>query len=493
MVTWPDAHQTAFEVEYKDYKPEDWALKQGDYDTHQPLPIACVWLLGHLRVKRPPTNSYAAEDPAVVRIPLLAQRWIAAGRVVVAINPATRQVGTIAHQYLGSGLRYPERGDTYGTLMVDTIDDCDLDPVRGLVSPAMKRIDQAIAERTHAAERQRELLASARRERADRERKQSQQPAPHTQPINERQRQLDRWNQSQIRHTVMQRWGCIPPVLNDGTPQSWGILAHPAHWHTVLYETHIHDKPAGHIFTLPDCWTTLRRFEIETSRQTRAPLNAITPFVETLIRERLIIRQGTPGGTIKFTVTGEPITVREPEPEWHPLSGPIDVAPRYERYERIARREAEKAQQAQQQRREAREAAAAARDLAWLNSDIRTTVAAAHGGTIPPAVLWEGGEDNATINAAPAHWHAHIYMTHIYGQPAGTPVNPRDAKETLRSAGIELPAIHLRVMKTIDAYLYNLWQRRILEHKAGVYTVLTDEYRQRQPPQPDPPSQPSLF
>src|SRR5690349_13565123 len=58
MVTWPDGQLTAFEVEYKNYLPEDWAAKQANYDGHDPAPIPCVWVFGHTKVKRPRAGSY---------------------------------------------------------------------------------------------------------------------------------------------------------------------------------------------------------------------------------------------------------------------------------------------------------------------------------------------------------------------------------------------------------------------------------------------------
>jgi hypothetical protein len=247
MVTWPDGRLTAFEVEYKNYAPEDWATKQADYDAHDPAPVPCVWVFGHTKIKRPRAGSYDADDdPRNVRLPLLGQRWLAAGRPVLAVNPVTREVGTLLAQFSRDGHpRYPGATDTLGRLHVDPLDACALDPERGIVTPTMRLVDAAEERR----EELRRRAAEDARKRLEAECKRQEAAARKRQYYEElRQQQLEVWESSALHAVLQRRWPDMPHLLGllstDDLDQS-GVWANPTHWRAVLYEELIHPFALG--------------------------------------------------------------------------------------------------------------------------------------------------------------------------------------------------------------------------------------------------------
>lgn len=247
MVTWPDGQLTAFEVEYKNYAPEEWAAKQADYDTHDPAPVPCVWVFGHTKIKRPRAGSYDAdEDPRNVRLPLLAKSWLAAGRPILAVNPVTREVGTLLSQYSSDGHPgYPSATDTLGSIRVDPLDACDIDPDRGMVTPTMRLVDAAEERR----EELRRRAAEDELKRQEAERKRLEAAERKRQYYEDLKRdQSTAWERSDLHAVLHQRWGRVPILLglldSDDIDQS-GVWANPAHWRAVLYEEFIHPFAVG--------------------------------------------------------------------------------------------------------------------------------------------------------------------------------------------------------------------------------------------------------
>lgn len=247
MVTWPDGKLTAFEVEYKNYAPEDWAAKQANYDDHNPAPIQCVWVFGHTKVKRPRAGSYDFDDdPRNVRLPLLGQRWLAAGRPILAVNPVTREVGTLLAEFSRDGHPgFPRPTDTLGRLHVDPLDACDLDPVRGIVTPTMRLVDAAEERREEL--RRRDSEAERKRQEADRKRSEAaERKRQYYEDL--RQQQLHDWESSALHSVLQQRWPSLPNLLgllpSDDLDQS-GVWANPTHWRAALYEELIHPFALG--------------------------------------------------------------------------------------------------------------------------------------------------------------------------------------------------------------------------------------------------------
>ncbi|GHJ60876.1 hypothetical protein NOK12_33940 [Nocardioides sp. OK12] len=486
MVTWETGHQTAFEVEYKNYAPEDWETKQSDYDNHDPNPIACAWLLGHLRLKRPPRGSHLADDPSIVRIPLLGQEWNKAGRPLLVINPVTRQIGTITSQHEGPyGPESPEEEDTYGRLYVDALDDCELDTERGIVTPTMRRIDVALARRRTAEEKRRRADETARQQRLAQE-QEAQRRRDEKQQRNSlfAQRNAQRWNASPLKDIAAMRWGShVPDILTDSSGEWWWIHAEPLHWHLALYENCIHDRPIGTTFTINDCWSALAAHQIQTNNSRSNRFKALVAFLEALTRVSLISIERQQSGLISHLQIDATLddlerirheraerakktqAAREAaDAESRRVKAVLQQQRREQKKERTERLEADSARdwQAQKQRLADIDARKAEHEKHWIDSDIHRDVAAVHGGEIPPAIKWPGGEHLAAIHATPAHWHAHIYMTHVHGQPTGNQVTPETARKTLEAADINLDENTQSVLTAIDAYLYNLTQRGIL-------------------------------
>lgn len=499
MVTWPNGDKTAFEVEYKPYTPDAWRTKQTDYDSKS---VPCAWLLGHTKVKPARQRSHALGDCSnLVKVPALGAAFAADGRHILVVNPVTKQVGTLAgdRDFTERVTRFA--GEAW--LALDAIDECHLDPVLGLVTPTMRRIDAAVAAREEARRREEAAMrlaaerraAQAAREKAEAARKQ------------ERWAQIEAknqaaWDNSALKEQANTRWGTgLPDLLAKPARDTWGIHALPVHWHTALYLNHIDDKPTGHRFTITDCYATLAREGIDKNWDTKKAFKALINYLNSLQQAGLItIHRSEQGFVAGIETTGttiddlvRPAKERQPERPTPPLSPISAFLTRKQSAEK--RRHAVDAQwEVQQERLRNIDAVKTQQAERWSTSDIHRLVADVHGGEIPAAIAWPGGSFLTAVDASPAHWHAHIYMRHVHGQPAGTPLDARVAAETLRSAGIDLPGQTSAVLAAIDDYLYNLTQRGILSRPGGDplasgYIVVTDALRQNHPaPSPRPPS-----
>lgn len=485
MVTWPNATKTAFEVEYKPYTPEAWATKQNDYDTKN---VACAWLLGHTKVKLAPG---LGEWPFAVRVPALAAAIAGTGRHVLFVNPMTRQIGTLA-----GDREFTSRltAGSYGWeawLALDDLADCDLDPELGLITPTMARIDEATAAR-EKAEHERAQREAANRAKAQAKQDQQQKKWARIEAQNEAA-----WQSSHLLQMATARWGKdIPALLTDPTADTWGIHALPVHWHTAIYLGLIDGHPAGHTFTITDCYTTLAREGIDKNWDNKKAFKALIHYLNTLQNCGLVRVQKNERGFVTHIETlGIPIEQAAQAaklrrllqvahaPQAHP-AGPIT---RKERAEN-KRREAQAQWQQQDERLRNIDAVKANQNERWERSDIRRVVADTHGGDIPAAIAWPGGSFLIAIDASPAHWHAHIYMRHVHDQPAGTPIDARTAAATLRAVDIPIPGNKTAVLAAVEDYLHNLMQRGILarpggNHLASGYVVRTDALRHTPPPE----------
>lgn len=297
MVTWPNMSKTAFEVEYKPYTPEAWATKQKDYDTKG---VARAWLLGHTKVKQ---ATEAGDWPFTVRVPVLAAAIAASGRHVLIVNPMTRQVGTLAGDReftsrLNAGTYVWE-----AWLALDDLADCDLDPELGLITPTMTRIDEATAAREKTA-RERAEREAAKRAKAQAEADRQQQRWARIDARNQAA-----WQSSPFQQQATARWGTsVPALLTDARADTWGIHALPVHWHTAIYLGLIDGKPAGHTFTITDCYATLDRENIQRNWDKKKAFKALINYLNSLHKVGLIrVHKNTHGfvshvETLGFTV-----------------------------------------------------------------------------------------------------------------------------------------------------------------------------------------------
>jgi hypothetical protein len=288
MVTGATGRQVAFEVEYKSFAVEAWRAKQDDYDDQG---IACAWLLGHTKVRLAPTASHLAGlGETAVRMPALATEIARAGYPLVVINPATRQVGTLADN--PDFTRRFQGSDVHAWMAIDDLDDCEFSPRGGIVTPTLRRI--AAAEQRTAQERA-ALAAAAERANAAARAKQER--------IAELERaQLRVWEASALHAKFLDRWGRVPEVLGRDAGQSWGVWAAVPHWHSVLYEELLHDRTAT--FTWADVFAALDRHSIRRHHDSRAAYRAITRWLEFIERVGLVrIRRGAKGRVVEFTAT----------------------------------------------------------------------------------------------------------------------------------------------------------------------------------------------
>ncbi|MDT5024094.1 MAG: hypothetical protein QOE61_520 [Micromonosporaceae bacterium] len=440
----PVEARIALEVEYKSLTARDWQAKQDDLDAEG---IVCTWLIGHTRL-RPfdPTNEPSPESSAAVYVPPLGVTLAAAGRHVLVINPVTRQVGTLA-----GDPAFTSRIGLHGIawLVLSSIDDCRLDPVHGLVTPAMHQIDQAV-------QRRERKLREAKRTEAERHERWS-----HIQDENRRA-----WDTSLLRETMLDRWGTIPALLSDPGRYPYGIHSEPAHWHAQLYEVRVHQQPAGYVFTVDDCWEALRGFN--TNWDPKVRFRSLISFLESMEHANLIVRDGK----YRWRTLADIDTVNERRRQ----------AERERTQRKQANAEAKRAIREQRTRetadlerrlieeRERSHHAAVESEQAWLTSGIHRTVVDRFGG-VPKCISWPGVYGAEFIGVHRTQWRAHICMELIADAPAGTEVSAVDGQAVLAKHGIPLLGTTDEVHAAIYEYLVNLRQRGILRAVDGDDTM----------------------
>ena len=256
LVTWNDGQRAALEVEYKRFPPDAWRSKQDDLDREN---VTCSWLIGHTRV------TADTAEPTLVRVPGLVGTLAASGRHPLVVNPVTRQIGTLAASDHSKSL---SQWSYLARLHIDDLDDCDLDPHAGLVTPAMRQLDEE-RRKTLAAEEALEKLRSK--------------------ALQGRWYEYERrWELSPERKRMFTRWGEVPTLLTSSRCGSDCISALPVHWRAVLYEAHVHGQPWAHLFTIGDCYDTLANASIGWNGSASDRYRAITSFLSNLEAARLI-------------------------------------------------------------------------------------------------------------------------------------------------------------------------------------------------------------
>lgn len=178
LVTQPDSTRTAYEVEYKDWSVAPWEAKQADLDA---AGVPVVWLIGHDRFTPFSTWHNNKEAPVHVAVGPVPRAIAAAGKPILAINPITREVGTLM-----TSARRLYRGLDTAHLVLESIDDCRFDPVLGLVTPTLDQLleRERMIEAQEAAEKARrqaepEVLPEAAQEAPA----PPKSPAPKPQPV----------------------------------------------------------------------------------------------------------------------------------------------------------------------------------------------------------------------------------------------------------------------------------------------------------------------
>ncbi|MBB1048362.1 hypothetical protein G6028_11290 [Dietzia cercidiphylli] len=449
-----DGHRLALEVEYKWFSAEDWQRKQDDFDREG---IACAWLLGHTGIAVDASAAkYSRGTP--VRVPPLAWVLAQSGRDAVVVNPVTRQIGTLS----GDPDLTTRLGERWRNayLGVDDLNSCHLDPLRGVVTPTMQRIDAASAQR-----RQQEAIQRAREAAELRQREARSEKWAMIVQANEQT-----WDASPLKRAILQRWGKVPEALSESGDHPYGIHASPAHWHSALYEAHIHQRRRGHVFTVDDCWNTLNRHGIRANWDRGKRFKSLVIFLESLVDAGLIDRTGR---SYQWQVLADLDQVAQlrAEAAREKMLRQQDRAEE-KRQQRQAREKA--IQDARRQANELREQhrrERAEHRQAWLNSDVCRELVARYG-AVPECISWASTTLTSAIDADPALWRAHICLRLVQDAPAGMQITTGQALTVLSEAGITFPA-EPDAVAAIDFYLNNLRQRDILQNPNGDRTVYT--------------------
>lgn len=202
LATGRTGRRVAYEIEYKTWATAEWREKQSDLESEG---IVCLWLIGHTRLA-------SIEGTAEVRVPDLFAAVAQHGVPLLAINPVTREVGTLTRAGTDDE-PYTGRSST-ARLHVDALNDCRFSSVAGLRTPAMLVIEEG--------ERRRAAIE------ADRQRQREQWALT--------------WTASAVRNAFAQRWTEVPDLLfGRSFPEQWrgtvpAIAAPEKHWRGAIYE-----------------------------------------------------------------------------------------------------------------------------------------------------------------------------------------------------------------------------------------------------------------
>jgi hypothetical protein len=329
LAAWPDGRRVAFEIEYKACSPVDWRAKQRDFERMEP-PVVAVWLFGHLHryLAQPPVPAGQSEgtpwDEVLLRE--LPRAVAAVGRPVLHINPLERTVGTVvvdgvpldqirkrprwsAREDLSHvGLRLPGAGDFQGRLVVCLIDDCRLDPVLGLVTPAMEAVAASRLAVDAAAAEDREKDRVAAEHAAEALARQPSREDRKAYALAAAERDKKRWQDNPLRQALVRHYGQIPPLLAERLNTDYGVHGHHEHWHCVAFR----DLVKGHVgkaWTVKQVYARVAdHFTLHKDPLRRGP--AISGFLHHL-RDHGIVTFDDDWGSIKGPITvlhDDPVT-----------------------------------------------------------------------------------------------------------------------------------------------------------------------------------------
>lgn len=444
MITWHGSDdRVAFEVEYKSFDESAWAAKQRDLDHEA---IRCVWLVGHTRIGLIAPARPHRGPGHYLRVSRFCRALSRAGRHVLIINPVTRQIGTLAGDDDLTSRSNPNTAHAY--LGVDDLDDCDLDPGLGIITPTMRLIDTAQAE---AAQRR------AVRERREVEARTRQAELEEARQAARRRR--DDWLHSSLRTRLLSRWGHVPKVLAEQHLGSAYVHADIEHWHAVIYETQIHSTELGSVFTADDCWSALNQHGIAASSNPAHRIRAMESFLSTLQRHGLITRVGRSRWRVRTSI--DVMISRQRAAEQAAYD-----AQRVRQREHLAEERA--IAQIAEDRQKARRDRITAQDTAWKQSTTYRHVRDRYG-EVPRCISWPNTYLTEAIAVPPALWRALICLRLIADAPAGTTFTVHNARDLLRKEGVPFDAPRASVDAAVAHYLYNLCQRGILARSEPTY------------------------
>lgn len=491
MATWPSTGtKVAIEVEYKDYKPEQWADKQADYDT---VGVGCTWVFGHLPryLRQPRKPKGFPEDETWDRLQWveLTEAVARAGRPIVFINPVERAVVTaVQHQRsleqaerdrdwwryadrVGVRLAHPD-SHMEPVLELDPLDECTLDPERGLITPTMRRVEierARIADLASAAQAAAAVEAKRQREAAEKRRAQQQADEDERRrraARSEEEREAARaygeqmraqhardWENHPLRARIIANRGEIPDFLACELPGDRAIYAHPAHWHSQLFTDLVlgtgEASRVGATAEFTDVLRMLRTARIQLPRDARRSFAAIRDFLYHL-RDHGYLSIDDDGGIKHISSVTVIADLNTPKPapprrEWpvqrpQPASPPPQPVPAPPTPGRTPD----------------------TREQRWENAMVRGTITGLFPGGIPGFLADDPTPDtSSTIDALPVHWHAYLYLKYIARHPKGHAFNLRDACNTVVEHRLA-DEVSEQVQVVVAAYLRHLSQQHLL-------------------------------
>ncbi|MDH2413941.1 competence protein CoiA family protein [Nocardioides sp. CER19] len=300
VVTDLDGRRTAFEVEYKAWSIPEWEAKQADLDA---AGVPVLWLIGHTRLTPVAGTDSTPDAPPRVKVPALVQDIAAAGRPVLAINPLTREIGTLLDHDLG---RY-DGALPVARFAADSIDECRFDHTLGIVTPTMGLIADAERLATEEAEREREAaererqeaeaarrsaLEAHRRAKAERDAGAGWPDVPDDSalllPIITVRRPLPLRSWAALRETLIARWGSLPALFGPEEQTESSIEAVTAHWRAALHEDLLFERGSDFAFTLDDALDALSKHNVLVPDRSAARM-AIEAWLAGLIPLGLVV------------------------------------------------------------------------------------------------------------------------------------------------------------------------------------------------------------
>lgn len=436
MATHASGTKVAFEVEYKDYKPEHWLAKQGDYDQ---LELPCTWVFGHLRryLRQPPKPADWPEDQTWDRL-----QWVEltevvarAGRPVLFINPVERAVATAVQDYppveeaasdedwwqyedrVGRRLAHPD-GWKEVVLVLDLIDDCRLDPEQGLVTPTMVKIEaeraqiheRALRARARSAEvaekrrKAREAAEADERRRAAQTAEERETARSYAEQM--RQRDADRWASHPLRARIVQNLGSVPAFLDMELPADRGIYAYPTHWHSQLFQDLVlgtAGKPMlGKTVKFNEVCAMVSRAGFRFHRDTSRAFAAIRDFLDHLEDEGYLDIRDRSGDFIEAVTVVADLNHRpRPRVEDRLFSNGIALHDH----------------------------------TRWETSSARARLQRIYPHLPPILAVAEPDELTSEMRVKPVHWHTHLYLSLIHNR-VGESFTLADAVASLTRNGL---------------------------------------------------------
>lgn len=314
LVTWPTGERVAFEVQYHALSIGDW---QRRHDTYRAAGIKAVWLFGHHGDHMKP----AGPAGATVNLSELHRKvnetegpgallWVNPTERLIGLPHTTRDFEGIAFETTTTA------DDTWAQFQVEPLDECDLDPERGLIVPAVTRLRdglkgflaaKAAAAETRRARDQRLREKAAAAKAAARQLKPA--PTPHLvasstgarrplAPVKPLVDQAEPWETSSIKAALDKALAGDPyPVCFDAENPDPDAFAVPAfQWRAAVYLKYIlapqgrTPPPAYYLAGAPcrvivpaDVAMTLQEQALAKPVDLYRVIDAITPFLRSIM------------------------------------------------------------------------------------------------------------------------------------------------------------------------------------------------------------------